>query len=1735
MSLREEDILGESKLPEKKPGKRIPSVGAGRPTDQVATGRPIFGTYAGSLVPTSASSDVNTKDQHGLITFVAKVKGFRPLNVLVDCGATQNFLRRQTLDESEHKDSFNRNLYSGQWLEVRLATGKKQRYPKISVDLCMKFEGFEGTETLYVVDLDQRFDAILGMPWLAKHQPCIDWRSRSVIPTTTEADASINVKRAKALAFAADLSTEGVAKPSKAKVKRATSCAREDRKCLESKKNSSRHTKRKRNGARRDAHREDVPRRVSEHPGAKCGLRSITSVEKRTALEGLQGSSSSDSQSESHYDQSPECDCKRYLGEVGASPIETSVGEVGASPVERSVGEVVVSPKPDERRSAHDDEQSVLGIVVTEAGPRIGSVECHAPPKSAQKLLGLPSMEFQELLQELHDEQIDEICLITNTDDEVECNEVSTESRVERYENQGWDALKSSPFYELLWEFRDVFPDEVPSVLPKDKGIRHEIDLVPGTKYCVTRQWPLPREQVEVIDEFFRQRQAAGQVRESKSPHSSPTFCVRKATGGWRIVHAFNKLNAATIPAQTPIPRKDMIIDSMEGSTIFSTIDLRDGFYQVLMREADIPLTAVSTPSGMLWEWLVMPQGLRNAPATFNRCVSHLLRSVRHFAPSYFDDIFIHSRAMDEKSEVEVHMEHLRELLILMRQHKLYANIKKCVFGADEIPVLGCFVGKNGVRSDPEKVRAISEWPVPNCAKDLRKWLGLANYLHKYCKDYAALTQPLTGLLKKNTAWIWRSEQSTAFEEIKRRLLSAPVLKIADPDKPFFVVCDASDFAVGAALLQCDDSGVERVIAYVSRQLKAAEKNYPVHDKELLAMKFALVKFRVHLLGSKPFTVFTDHASLRTAVNSPHLSARMARWLSFFAEYNFRVEYKPGKQNVIADALSRRPDYEEQSSSLNSTTTRTIIWSDLHDRIRRAYADDEDLTSLIQYFRDATAKVPTPWRTKIHKFVYRDELLWYIADDTDHPRVVVPKDEDLRADIIFEYHNTRIAGHLGREKTYLSLSRDFWWNHQYKLVKQYVKYCEICQRVKPQQRIQAPLQSLPIPTDCWQSVSLDFVFGLPPDDQKNTGVVVFVDRFSKMVHLAPVRANISARETAKIFFERVFAAHGMPRDLVSDRDPRFTASLWQELFSLCDTRLKMSTADHPQTDGQTERVNRVLVDMLKSFCSSDPKNWSRALPMLEFAMNNSVHSSTGFTPFYMNHVRHPHVPSSLSTGVPNFGGGRSRKDLSSYRRSSISSNVRRKKNERPNARERESCKRPNACNSKTNECPSTRANNRSERPNARIKRNHECPSTRDETALNEGPDPREVNQSECPVTHFAEPHECINTRGDTELDEGPNPRRMQSKTNERPNAREKRLVPKNEGPNPRKVKQSECLHTHYEDKRNEGPDPRKKKRYGCPNTRKALGSNGGPNPRDAKCAGVEHIHTHTCEDRDERSNARRVKQPEGREFLEERFAMLRRAIDQLNRSQEIQAQHANKSRNNFISFKLGDKVLLATKTLPEHAVSCLGSRKLLPRFIGPFRVTEVHGKAYTLDIPSVMKTHPTFYVGCLKPYQEAYHPPDLERFDRREGDDHEDLPVVELQPGRQEKAGSTSLGPRSPEREQATLSAPGSIPVQQKHLSVDKPPRKQPRSGAPRRKKAGIRIPAGAHRAPPPLRDARGNTRWIVDHLVDRRSTPKGVEYLVRWTGCPPSSDSWEPRGILLEDVPDLVREFDSNEEQQLL
>ncbi|KAF1316162.1 reverse transcriptase, partial [Globisporangium splendens] len=600
--------------------------------------------------------------------------------------------------------------------------------PKRVVRLAIKCEDFRGEDEFILLDLDDKFDLILGMPWLKRYQPSIDWMKMKIsVDKSRDVDLSCVTTDEVVWVYT---SVEEI---------------------------------------------PDGPCDIAVCDGPPCS-RAVPILKKTTGGGAVRRQKKTVS-----FAIDPKSEAMCVEGTNGKRAEEPSRDKTTKKKKQLSSSVASATCAPDQGTN-QDDEGSVQARVTSSEYVNVSvynedgdsnamrHIEVENPPSSVEELISLPWMSKKTLKRSLAKGEISQVCMIVDVDDAEDINTVSAteaevfdeKARKERFEGQSWDALKTNPVYELVKEYEDIFPDKVPDELPQDRGVRHEIDILPGTKYCITRQWPLPREQVVAIDEFFAQRAKAGHVRESKSPHCSPTFCVKKATGGWRIVHAFNKLNDATIPAQTPVPRKDMILDGMVGSTVFSAIDLKDGFYQIRMREDGVPLTAVSTPSGMLWEWLVMPQGLKNAPATFNRMVTNLLRPLRGFAPSYFDDIFVHSKTTGEKSDVDVHLDHLRQVFQVMRENKLYANLKKCIFFVPEIPVLGCFVGKHGVRVDPEKVKAIDDWPVPQNVKQLRQWLGLANYLHKYTRNYAALVQPLTQLLKKDIEWEWSSDHQMA-------------------------------------------------------------------------------------------------------------------------------------------------------------------------------------------------------------------------------------------------------------------------------------------------------------------------------------------------------------------------------------------------------------------------------------------------------------------------------------------------------------------------------------------------------------------------------------------------------------------------------------------------------------------------------------------------------------------------------------------------------------------------------------------------------------------------------------------------------------------------------------------------------------------------------------------------------------------------------------------------------------
>jgi transposase InsO family protein len=616
-----------------------------------------------------------------------------------------------------------------------------------------------------------------------------------------------------------------------------------------------------------------------------------------------------------------------------------------------------------------------------------------------------------------------------------------------------------------------------------------------------------------------------------------------------------------------------------------------------------------------------MPFGLTNAPATFQTLMNSVLGDyLDKFATVYLDDVLIYSKTPHE------HLVHLELVLQRLREHKLYAKLSKCAFGLPDMPFLGHIISAGGIRMDPAKVDAIMQWHVPRTVVQLQSFLGLANYYRRFVRDYSKIATPLTALATPATKdWPWGEAQDAAFAAIKAAIATAPIIHMPNLQEPFVVTTDASNFAVGAVLSQ-GTCAEERVIAFESKKMTPTETRYPVHDKEMLAVVYALKKWRHYLLGTST-TVVTDHKSLEYFATQPHLNPRQTRWMGLLAEYDHTIQHRAGKLNVVADALSRRPDHQAPALTLAARRTgqqqpapdaeQSIDLTQFVDRVLSTAEPDEKYQEL------KAAASATPNRTGYA--VDAAGLLHYTAGGVD--RVFVPS--GLRDDMLREAHDTVMSGHLGMDKTMERLARVAFWPHMERDVRQYVRTCDSCQRCKPS-NLKPPglLQPLPIPSQGWECIAMDFIVRLPTTSSGHDSILTVVDRLTKMAHFLPTTTNVTAESAAKQFFAGVVRLHGLPKSIVSDRDPKFTSAFWRQLFKLTGTSLDMSTARHPQTDGQSERMNRTLEEMLRAYAVENP-NWDELLPALEFAYNDSAQGSTQHSPFFLNYGYHPHSPLGL--------------------------------------------------------------------------------------------------------------------------------------------------------------------------------------------------------------------------------------------------------------------------------------------------------------------------------------------------------------------------------------------------------------------------------------------------------------------------------------------------------------------------
>ena len=770
----------------------------------------------------------------------------------------------------------------------------------------------------------------------------------------------------------------------------------------------------------------------------------------------------------------------------------------------------------------------------------------------------------------------------------------------------------------LLTEFADVFPDKLPMELPPDRGNSFKIILQPGTRAQVRPMKRFSPQDMESLVGEVESLLKAGFIKPSESEFGAQVLFVNKKDGTRRMCIDYRSLNADTVRDVYPLPLIDEIFDRLAGARVFSKLDLRSGYHQMRVNPEDTHKTAFRTPFGN-YEFLVLPFGLTNAPSAFSRMIAKVfpVAEFRKFLAPYVDDLLLFSRNTKE------HLVHLRQVFQKLRDNKLFVKPSKCILAVPEVEYLGFIVSADGVRSDPAKVAPIVEMAPPKNASEVKSFLGMIAFFSRFIADHARLSLVLTDLTKKGVPFVWTEDHQRAFEELKMALTKTPVLQAFDPTLETVVQTDASDRAVGAVLLQRPSSGALRPVAFLSRKLTPAESRYPVQEKEALAIVTAFKKWEHYLRGMQ-FKLETDHQSLVFIKTSKEPSRRLLHWIDFLAEFHYDPIYRRGAEHFTADALSR------MVASL-AAITGPAPDPEILNQIKNGYAADPYFEPV--YRALVLGEVaPRKFRTRIGNFFAVDGVIFF--RDFEGDRTCVPNLKELRHLLMRECHESVTAGHLGVMNTQFAVRRRYFWPKMESAVREWIKGCQVCQKTKPELRGTSGLyQPLEQPSAPWESVGVDFITGLPESGGYNS-IMTVIDRFSGMAHFLPTTKSVTAEGAADLFTREIVRLHGLPRSIVSDRDPKFTSEFWEKLFQRLDVKLAMSTADHPQSNGQTERANGSITQMLRAYSSEKQDTWSKHLPMLEFAFNSAKSSATERSPFMTVFGRQPVAPADTYVPAP---------------------------------------------------------------------------------------------------------------------------------------------------------------------------------------------------------------------------------------------------------------------------------------------------------------------------------------------------------------------------------------------------------------------------------------------------------------------------------------------------------------------
>lgn len=808
-----------------------------------------------------------------------------------------------------------------------------------------------------------------------------------------------------------------------------------------------------------------------------------------------------------------------------------------------------------------------------------------------------------------------------------------------------------SEIENLILKNKDLFANK-DSELGHTDTVKMKIDTG-NSEPIKLRPYRTPLKNREVIDKAIDEMLDANVIRRSRSPWSFPVVIVDKKDGSKRFCVDFRKLNQTTKKNSYPLPLIDDILALLGNAKFFSSLDLKSGYWQVLMDERDKEKTAFACHRG-LFEFNVMPFGLSNAPAIFQELMSVVLQECSNFATAYLDDILIFSSTLKE------HLTHLSIIFERLRQHRLKLKLKKCSFLKTETNYLGFVIDEEGIKPDQKKVEAIRSLPVPTCVREVRSFVGMCSYYRRFIPNFSQIAEPIIDLTRKYAHFKWSETHQKAFEFIKDSLTAVPLLVYPNSNNPYTLYTDASDTCIGACLTQiCDDD--EKPIYYLSHKLSKSQCKWSTVEKEAYAIHFALQKLDYYLHNAQ-FVIKTDHKPLKYLLESPMQNKKIQLWALSMSGYNCTIEYIAGTTNTCADLLSRHPDnvsvnklpenktvekveddvildvndnlYEVNVLDSSQFESNSFASCDLPERDSLEKSDFSEFTKVgydmkLEQSRDediaeVRSMIFSSKETKdVQKhYLLVDDLVYYLSNCDDDPclRLFVPK--HLRNLIVTQYHENN--GHMGVQKTFNSIKRKYYWPNLFKELNQYVSKCTICQ-TRSLQKIRQPLQETDIPPYPMAKISLDLSGPYPTSMSGNKYIIAFVDWFSGWPEAFSV-PDKTADTVAHLLIEEIFPRFGCPLQIVSDNGTENVNKIVKETLEILKIDHVLTSVYHPQSNAKVERFHRTLHDVLSKKLADNQHTWDMFLNQALAAIRFNVSESSKFSPFYLLYNRDVVLP-----------------------------------------------------------------------------------------------------------------------------------------------------------------------------------------------------------------------------------------------------------------------------------------------------------------------------------------------------------------------------------------------------------------------------------------------------------------------------------------------------------------------------